>query len=289
MTLDQEAITRQLALLETHRRTLAVALQQQADLGLLVPPDVVNGIAETRAAISRIKATLAIHGSPVADHSDDLAAPAVTTGQPGAPAGSGPRVESSVAVQDNQGTVVGTQLNQPSWAVTGPVYNVAGNLNVGDTASHSSALHQLRAPVGDFVGRAQEIDQLVTALRRSGGAAISGLRGMGGIGKTELAYVVANQLKPLFPDAQLVVNLRGASTSSLSPEQALQTIIRAFQPEAKLPDELNELKGVYTSVLADKRALILADDAKDAAQVRPLLPPAGCALGARTGGQPSGR
>jgi tetratricopeptide (TPR) repeat protein len=146
----------------------------------------------------------------------------------------------------------------------------------------SQALHQLRAPVGDFVGREREIEMLVQALSKAAtsgtAAAISGVRGLGGIGKTELAYAAAGRLAAHFPDAQLLVELRGASSSPLSPQQALQTLIRAFEREAKLPDDLNELRNIYCSVLAGKRALILADDTRDAAQVRVLLPPAGCAL-----------
>src|SRR5262245_61727375 len=70
-----------------------------------------------------------------------------------------------------------------------------------------SACYQLRAPVGDFVGRTDEIDQIVSALgvTKGGAATISGVRGMGGIGKTELAYVVANRIVSSFPDAQLVI------------------------------------------------------------------------------------
>jgi tetratricopeptide (TPR) repeat protein len=132
--------------------------------------------------------------------------------------------------------------------------------------------------VADFVGRASEIEQLTQALASgSGAAAITGIRGMGGIGKTELALVVAQQLAPQFPDAQLVVELFGAS-EPVSPEAALQSVIRAFEPQAKLPNDLPSLKQLYAACLHGKRALILADDAKDAAQVRPLLPPAGCAL-----------
>ena len=58
---------------------------------------------------------------------------------------------------------------------------------------------------------------------------------MGGIGKTELAYVVAQQLKDAFPDAQLLVELRGATSNPLPPAQAHQAVIQAFEREAKLP------------------------------------------------------
>ena len=71
---------------------------------------------------------------------------------------------------------------------------------------------------------------------------------MGGIGKSELAYVVADRVKDTFTDAQIVVELRGAS-NPLTPEQALQTIIRAFGCNAKLPDDLTQLQGSYRSVL----------------------------------------
>src|SRR5262249_44460224 len=86
------------------------------------------------------------------------------------------------------------------------------------------------------------------------------------------------RIAPAFPDAQFLIELRGASSNPLTPEQALQTIIRVFEPEARLPDELGQLQTLYRSLLTGRRALILADDAKDAMQVRPLLPSPGCAL-----------
>jgi hypothetical protein len=148
----------------------------------------------------------------------------------------------------------------------GPVYQHFGPQIVQPALA--PALHQLRAPVRDFVGREQEIDQLVQALSTaaiSGTAAtISGVRGMGGIGKTELAHVVAHRLKDIFPDAQLVVELRGASNNPATPEQALQAVIRSFEREAKLPDDLSQLKAQYNSALASRWILILAGDAKDA-------------------------
>lgn len=177
-----------------------------------------------------------------------------------------------------QGDVAGRDVHKPT--VSGGIYAAPGSsvtINQGP-GSASQALYQLRAPVGDFVGREKEIEQLVQALSKGAAASICGLRGMGGIGKTELAYVVADRLRAVYPDGQIFVELRGASNSSLSPEQGLQTVIRAFEREAKLPDDLSQLQAHYRSVLAGKRVLVLADDAKDAAQVRPLLPPSGCAL-----------
>src|SRR4051794_2858971 len=92
----------------------------------------------------------------------------------GAPAAAVPKVQSTINVADNQGTVIGTQIiNQ---------------------AKAAPVLHQLRAPVGDFVGRAAEVEQLAQALSAAAGggaAAIGCVRGMAGAGKTELAYTVA--------------------------------------------------------------------------------------------------
>jgi hypothetical protein len=155
---------------------------------------------------------------------------------------------------------------------------IAGNKISVHLPTPEQRPHQLRAPVGDFVGREQEIDRLTGALTTGeSAAAICGLRGMGGIGKTELALVVANQIKEQFPDGQIVVELFGAS-NPITPEAALQTVIRAFEPQAKLPDDLPTLTQWYRASLNGKRVLVLADDARDTAQVRPLLPPAGCAL-----------
>jgi tetratricopeptide (TPR) repeat protein len=144
-----------------------------------------------------------------------------------------------------------------------------------------TSLYQLRAPVADFVGRNAEIRQLVRAISKitkRGKVAIGGILGMGGMGKTELAYAVAQRLKPSFPDAQLFLELQGTSDHPVTPEQALQTIIRTFEPTAPLPDNLAGLRSTYLTLFDSKRVLILADDALDKRQLEPLLPPPGCAL-----------
>jgi hypothetical protein len=141
-------------------------------------------------------------------------------------------------------------------------------------ADPTTSLHQLRAPVGDFVGREQEIDTLIDALHRESRACITGISGMGGIGKTELALLVAERLRDDYPDAQFFINLQGTDANPRSPQEAMATCVRAFLgPEAKLPEDAEQLSHLYRSQLSGKRVLLLLDNAADSAQVRPLLPP----------------
>jgi tetratricopeptide (TPR) repeat protein len=164
--------------------------------------------------------------------------------------------------------------------VTGDVTN--SNIFTGDIrieALVTKGLHQLRAPVGDFVGREREIDTLINALRRESRACITAISGMGGIGKTELALLVAERLKDEYPDAQFFINLQGTNANPRSPQEAMAVCIRAFLgPEAKLPEDAEQLSNLYLSQLSGKRVLLLLDNAADSAQVRPLLPPRGCAF-----------
>jgi hypothetical protein len=139
-----------------------------------------------------------------------------------------------------------------------------------------NALHQLPAPPADFTGRTTDLDAILSDIQ--GRAVISGLRGMDGNGKTALALVIADRLKAQYPDAQFFINLQGASEHPLSPRDALQAVIRAYHPATQLPDDVTQLTALYRSVLADQRAIIVLDDARDAAQIKPLLPPAACLL-----------
>ncbi len=161
--------------------------------------------------------------------------------------------------------------------------NIIGDNNVIQqtlpSADPVAPLHQLRAPVGDFVGREREIETLIDALRHGSRASISGINGMGGIGKTELALFVAERLADDYPDAQLFINLQGTDPNPRSSEQVLEICIRAFLgPETRLPEDLDQLSQIYRNQLNGKRVLVLLDNAADSAQVRPLLPPSGSAL-----------
>jgi tetratricopeptide (TPR) repeat protein len=138
------------------------------------------------------------------------------------------------------------------------------------------ALHQLPTPPADFTGRADELKELLAAVK-TGGVTISGLQGLGGVGKTALALKLAEQLKQDYPDAQFYLDLKGV-TQPLTPRDAMAYILRAYHPTAQLPEKEEELAPIYRSVLDGKRALLLMDNARDAQQVAPLIPPAGCLL-----------
>ncbi len=157
---------------------------------------------------------------------------------------------------------------------------VTGNENVitiqAPQTRELSPLHQLPAPPQDFTGRAEEIQDLLANFHR--GVAISGLRGQGGVGKTALALKLSEIIKDRYPDAQFFLDLGGVSANPLSAADAMAHVIRAYHPLAKLPDGEDELSAIYRSLLHEKRALLVMDNAKDRRQVEPLLPPAGCVL-----------
>ncbi|MDX3645834.1 AfsR/SARP family transcriptional regulator [Streptomyces sp. MB09-02B] len=143
---------------------------------------------------------------------------------------------------------------------------------------------QLPATVPDFTGRAALVEDLSAVLAAASGAegqvmAVSALAGIGGVGKTTLAVHVAHQARSAFPDGQLYVDLQGAGARPAEPETVLGAFLRSLgTADSAIPDSLAERAALYRSVLDGRRVLVLLDNARDAAQVRPLLPgTAGCA------------
>ncbi|MFF9583157.1 BTAD domain-containing putative transcriptional regulator [Streptomyces achromogenes] len=143
---------------------------------------------------------------------------------------------------------------------------------------------QLPATVPDFTGRASFVADLSAVLSSASEAegrvmAVSALAGIGGVGKTTLAVHVAHRARSAFPDGQLYVDLQGAGPRPAEPETVLGSFLRALgTADSAIPDSLEERAALYRSVLDGRRVLVLLDNAKDAAQVRPLLPGTeGCA------------
>jgi tetratricopeptide (TPR) repeat protein len=154
--------------------------------------------------------------------------------------------------------------------------NVAGDY-VAPPLVGIDMLHQLPAPPGDFTGRAAELAELCAQFKQ--GVTISGVQGQGGVGKTALALCLAAQLVERYPDAQIFLDVKGVSDSPLTADEIMAHVVRSFQPTAKLPDNETELKAAYRSALFNRRVLLLLDNARDAEQINPLLPPSeGCGV-----------
>lgn len=135
---------------------------------------------------------------------------------------------------------------------------------------------QLPAAPQSFVGRENELAILSAILTPEVDAVPSVLiAAAGGMGKTSLALQWAHQHADLFPDGQLFVDLRGfePSVDRIPPEHAMRSVLLAFQLGSQtIPDNPEALTGLYRSALADKRLLLVIDNARDADQVAALMP-----------------
>jgi len=149
-------------------------------------------------------------------------------------------------------------------------------------AAGRSSLAQLPADLADFTGRADEIaaitDLLVSrsANPRPSAVVVTAVSGIGGVGKTALAVHAAHALRDRFPDGQLYADLGGFGGRRTAPGDLLARFLRDLGlTAADIPADEQERATRYRSLTADRRMLILLDNARDAAQVRPLLPGGG--------------
>jgi DNA-binding SARP family transcriptional activator/tetratricopeptide (TPR) repeat protein len=138
--------------------------------------------------------------------------------------------------------------------------------------------NMLPAAAPDFTGRARELGQLraLSGLwRRAGGPVlITAIGGTAGVGKTALAVHWARRAAAEFPDGQLYVNLRGFGPADpLPPAEALRAFLDALGvPAARVPATVEGRQALFRSLLDGRRVLVVLDNARDPAQVRPLLP-----------------
>jgi DNA-binding SARP family transcriptional activator/tetratricopeptide (TPR) repeat protein len=137
---------------------------------------------------------------------------------------------------------------------------------------------QLPTDLPTFAGRVPELSQVSKMLSLDGEfpiVAICAIDGMAGIGKTTFAIHWAHRVAKHFGDGQLYLNLRGfdSSAAAMAPAEALRTLLYSLGiPAGHIPADLDSRAGLYRSVLARKRVLIVLDNARDVEQIRPLLP-----------------
>jgi DNA-binding SARP family transcriptional activator len=143
-----------------------------------------------------------------------------------------------------------------------------------------SVPRQLPAAVSGFTGRIAELEALTRMLDEPvadspGTVVISAIGGTPGVGKTALALHWAHQVADRFADGQLYVNLRGFEPSGapMAAAEAVRGFLDALGvPPDRIPVQAEAQAALYRSLLADRRMLIVLDNARDEQQVRPLLP-----------------
>jgi tetratricopeptide (TPR) repeat protein/transcriptional regulator with XRE-family HTH domain len=211
----------------------------------------------TRSALTSLALTLAIDGAPLLELLE--------------------RAESALAEEqegrDRDG-LGGAGFAQAAGGQGGQGLSVAG----------AAAVAQLPVAVIDFAGRSTHIRTLCQALttrdRGPGQTPIAVLTGAGGMGKTTLAVHVAHLLAESFPDGQFFIDLHGMELAPLDPARALYQCLLdlGIAPEA-IPDTIETRAARLRSLMSGRRFLMVLDNARDAAQVRPLLPASeGCAV-----------
>jgi DNA-binding SARP family transcriptional activator/Flp pilus assembly protein TadD len=173
-------------------------------------------------------------------------------------------------------------------AASGPAGTISiGTVETDDAADEAAPAPQppeagpmqLPAGIADFTGRELHVKQLYNLLSAGrsddnpGAVPLALVAGAGGLGKTTLAIHAAHRMRSHYPDGQLYVDLLGAGPRPLAPADVLARCLRDLGVEgAKIPVSEEQRAALYRTRLNGRRMLIVLDNARDAAQVRPLLP-----------------
>jgi transcriptional regulator with XRE-family HTH domain/tetratricopeptide (TPR) repeat protein len=138
---------------------------------------------------------------------------------------------------------------------------------------------ELPRSVDDFTGRAAELmwmSELEQAESTQGVAVVGLITGSAGLGKTTFAVRAAHSVRPGFPDGVFFLDLFGMSQRPLATGDALRLLLGALGvADQQIPGDTQARASLYRSLLQDRRALVVLDNAASEEQVRPLLPGGG--------------
>lgn len=146
--------------------------------------------------------------------------------------------------------------------------------------ANATVARMLPPALGDFSGLRAELARIGAVLRENRAAdepaAVVTVSGPGGVGKTALAVQAAHGLRSAYPDGQLFAVLDGARNRLVAPATVLGRFLRALGvPATAVPDDPEERADLYRGLLAERRILVVLDDAYDEEQLAPLLPASG--------------
>ncbi|KPC84996.1 transcriptional regulator [Streptomyces sp. NRRL S-4] len=168
---------------------------------------------------------------------------------------------------------LGIEPSAPLRAIGAEVNGYAGRRHAATPAS----VCQLPMDIPDFTGRAVEVADLEELLSTAGRQpVVAAVSGPPGAGKSTLAVHVAHRVRDTFPDGQLFVDLAGTSECPREPADVLAEMLRGLGViDSAIPGEAGERAAMFRSRLAQRRFLVVLDDALDSTQVSPLLPGTG--------------
>lgn len=191
--------------------------------------------------------------------------------------GSGRQADALAAFRETRATLVDALGVEPGPDLQRLHQDILRGESPAVVARDAFPICQLPSDIADFTGRTTEVGELAEALRPNARSVpVVVLTGEPGVGKTSLAVRVAHEVREEFPDGQLFVHLEGIRGTV----DVLAGLLRATGcPGPDIPDSAEERAGALRSRLADRRVLVVLDDASGIAQVRSLLPGTpGCAV-----------